>query len=83
MQVSNPYRLTIIDIMVYLDSLAIKEETSFIIMEKGKDEFKRSCKAKNVQCAQLLLRMAKHAAANNGQLCIEELLNELPAANDF
>ncbi|MDP1763054.1 MAG: hypothetical protein Q8L07_04135 [Sediminibacterium sp.] len=76
----NPYSLTIHDLISYLDSLAIWEETQSLI-QKGKagfSEYQIQVQQKKTGCAQLLLRLAKQAAAQKEPNTLLALLNEIP-----
>jgi len=82
MQVSNPHRITLPDLLVYLDTLAIKEETQLIVLPKTAGEFERSKQLKKTRVAQLLLRIAKKSAFDKELENFTELIQELNHSNE-
>lgn len=80
MSITNPYNITIAEVMAYLDTLAIKEETQALLINAKSSDYERDKRIKNTRIAQLLLRISKKAAANKVPGCIQLSIEELPEA---
>lgn len=78
MSTLTPHRLTIHDVISFLDTQAIREETRFLIMPKDESSYHRDIQLKKTRTAQLLLRMAKEAAATKEPNTLLSLLHNLP-----
>lgn len=75
---TNPNNITIHELIIYLDNITIREETKTLTMPVGSKGFEKQQQQKKKQCAQLLLCLAKQAAAIKEPNTLLSLLHDLP-----
>jgi hypothetical protein len=75
---TNPHRLTIHDLIAYLDTQALREEMMYLVANRTARQFEVDKQRKKMQCSQLLLSLAKQAAIAQQPGTLLSILTELP-----
>ncbi|MEA3426548.1 MAG: hypothetical protein U9R46_09900 [Bacteroidota bacterium] len=75
---TNPHRLTIHDLIAYLDSQALREEMMYLVTTRTARQFEVEKQKKKMHCSQLLLSLAKQAAIAQQPGTFLSVITELP-----
>lgn len=79
-EIMNPHRLTIHDLIAYMDSVLLKEEIKTLVCKADPGSYEREQQQKKHRTALLITKLLKISASHQRPNTFLNLLNNLPDA---